>query len=595
MAFGGVVAVSGGFTAPVVRAVGGTVHVGGELLSKASGTRRRTVVVDQSGNVVDSGWLADADHGKVTWEPSQEDRWQLTVPLSGAKAAAILGDPTDGTDFGVEEPYREAILYRGTRALSWGPIVGQRQRGDVLEVDGYGAGWYLNRRVGPGNRPNLLDFEPTRPLDGWWRFCTGAGFTYGPMTADAKVEQSLAAGSGWSSATMRFTSTLAADPTDDLTDPVALRLVRINAAAFNHTVTFTAWRWFEDWDRPNLRKSGLGLAVLPVDWDDFYSDVRWAAYEQLSEQRSASPERARVSIEVPASGVDLVVACIVTAPRGVTHYWGFDLDWDGGVEFGAGEDQADIAYKVADHVTGNAESGYAYATQHPLMPYAGGAIGKSDVNIRPDAPRTGVERTRRFLFPSNTTGKNALADLALLDDGLEWSIGYVPEQGRRWFRTHYPKMGRYRGSCPLRLTPAGSTVSAVAWAYQGDQGANAVHVIAAGDARAMGNAIDTSDFADGLTLEQVLTAPADVAADRLTLNPYAEARLARTRRPVTLACKLPADPYWTDRGLTVGDRVPVTVVHGDLRVVGVMRIVRLTLTPDDQLELLLSPWPGGET
>lgn len=594
MAIGGTVAVTGGLTAPVGRAIGGNVAVSGELLSKASGTRRRTVVVGQQGTVVDSGWLAEAAHGDVTWEPSQEDRWKITVPVS-AKASALLGPSPTTDDYGVQVPFREVILYRGTRVLSWGPILDVRQRGDLLEVEGAGAGWYLNRRVGPGNRPNLLDFEPTRPLDGWWRFCTGAGFTFGPMTASSKVEQSLAAGAGWSSATMRFTSTLAADPTDDYTDPVALRLVRINAAAFTHTVTFTAWRWFEDWDRPNLRKSGLGLAILPVDWTDFYFDVRWAAYEPLSEQRSASPERARVSIEVPASGVDLVVACIVTAPRGVTHYWGFDLDWDGGIEFGDGEDQADIAWKVADHVTGNTESAYAYATQHPLMPYAGGSIGKSDVNIRPDTARTGVERTRRFLFPSNTTGKNALADLANLDDGLEWSIGYDVHQGRRWFRTHHPKMGRYRANCPIRRTPAGSTVSDVAWSFEGSQAASSVHVIAAGDPRAMGNAVDSSDFSDGLTVEQVATAPADVAADRLTLNPFAEARLDRVRRPAVVTCKLPAAPYWTDRGLSVGDRVPVRIVHGDLDVDGVMRVSRLTLSADDVVSLTLVPWPGGAT
>jgi hypothetical protein len=84
--------------------------------------------------------------------------------------------------------------------------------------------------------------------------------------------------------------------------------------------------------------------------------------------------------------------------------------------------------------------------------------------------------------------------------------------------------------------------------------ANAIHVLTAGESRATATAIDTSDFADGLTLDQVLTAPVDIADDDLAT--YAEQRRQRTRRPITLACKLPADPYWTDRGLEAGDRVP---------------------------------------
>ena len=88
---------------------------------------------------------------------------------------------------------------------------------------------------------------------------------------------------------MRFTSTLADGPGDDFTDPVAVRFVRINAAAYAHTVTFSAWRWFEPFTRPNLRRSGLGLAILDTDWTDLYTDARWATWENLAEQRSATP------------------------------------------------------------------------------------------------------------------------------------------------------------------------------------------------------------------------------------------------------------------------------------------------------------------
>jgi len=590
MAIGGSVLVRGGIAAPRSRRIGGSVRVGGELLSRGNGTRRRTVVVHQDGTVYPQGWLADAVHGPITWQPSTEDRWSLSVPVG--QGGALFGNPNDTDDWGIEEPYREVQLWRGNRLLTWGPTIGHRVAGDVLEASGAGAGWYLGRKIGPGARPNLLDVDDADPLGGWWRFCTGYAFTTGPLVAPANVDEATAPDTGWAGATMRFTSTLAAGPAVDFIDPVAVRFIRINAAAFAHTYTFSAWRWFEDFDRPNLRKAGLGLAVLDVDWSNLYSDVRWASWENLSDQRSTTPERARVSIEVPASGVDLILACIITAPRGITHYWRPDLDCDVGLEF-AGEDQADIAFKTVDHATGNAASTYTFATKHPLWPWAGGEIGKSDVNIDTHCPRTGVHRDRRFLFPSNMTGKAGVDTFRDLDDGLEWDFAYNAAAGTRTFCTHFPRLGRYRGSCPFRLTPAGATVAAVAWSIEGDQGANAIHVLTAGESRATATAIDTSDFADGLTLDQVLTAPVDIADDDLAT--YAEQRRQRTRRPITLACKLPADPYWTDRGLEAGDRVPVTVIHGDLRVVGVMRIERLTLTPDDHLEVLLSPWPWGAT
>ena len=587
MTIGGDVLVSGGLTRPRTRRIGGGFRLAGELLSSGVGSRRRTVVVDQAGTPVDNGWLADAVHGPITWEPSTPETWSITVPLS-SKADAILGAPS-ATEWGIEAPYREVQLWYGNRVLSWGPAVSPRVDGDQLVVAGAGAGWYLNRKIGPGARPNLLNVDDDNPLDGWWIFNTGPGFAIDPPAVGAEIEESGGIGQ-WSGPTMRVISTLAADPNDDLVDPVAVRFIRINAAAFAHTYTFSAWRQFQTWTRPNLRRSGLGLAILDTNWTNLYSDVRWAAWESLTEQRSDTAERAKVSIEVPASGVDLILACIVTAPRGNTFYWGFDLDCDVGLEF-SDEDQADIAFKVADHCNGNQASPYTFATRHPLYPWAGADIAKSDVNVDTYCPRTGITRDRRFLFPNQTTGISALADFADLDDGLEWDHQYTSRQ--RTFTTHCPKLGRYRPNCPLRLTPAGSTITAAAWAMQGDQGANAIHVLTAGDSRTTATAIDTSDFADGLTLDQVLTAPVDIAD--IDLAAYADARRQRTRRPITLACKLPADPYWTDRGLCAGDRVPVTITRGALTIAGVMRVTRLTLTPDDQLELLLTPWPDGET
>jgi hypothetical protein len=58
---------------------------------------------------------------------------------------------------------------------------------------------------------------------------------------------------------------------------------------------------------------------------------------------------------------------------------------------------------------------------------------------------------------------------------------------------------------------------------------------------------------------------------------------------VSLALKLSARPYFTRRGLGVGQVVPVTIVHGAMKIAGLYRIHSMTLTADDHLELTVTP------
>jgi hypothetical protein len=41
--------------------------------------------------------------------------------------------------------------------------------------------------------------------------------------------------------------------------------------------------------------------------------------------------------------------------------------------------------------------------------------------------------------------------------------------------------------------------------------------------------------------------------------------------------------------------VPVYIAAGSFYVDDIMRVVRMTLTPDDRLKLKLAPWDGGAT
>jgi hypothetical protein len=66
-------------------------------------------------------------------------------------------------------------------------------------------------------------------------------------------------------------------------------------------------------------------------------------------------------------------------------------------------------------------------------------------------------------------------------------------------------------------------------------------------------------------------------------------RVWATAHPVSLNVSLPAAPYFTQYGLRVNQVVPVTVVEGQLRVVGFFRIESMTLDGNDFLSLVLIP------
>jgi hypothetical protein len=140
----------------------------------------------------------------------------------------------------------------------------------------------------------------------------------------------------------------------------------------------------------------------------------------------------------------------------------------------------------------------------------------------------------------------------------------------------------------MRWVPAGGNLTGFGWQYLGQQAANVITVQSAyPGSRKQGYAIDPSAFANGLTIEEALSAPQDTWDD--ALDPMATTRLFQTTHAVNLALKLPASPYFTDYDLMVGQVVPVTIVHGRLRIAGLYRIHSMTLTPDDYLELVATP------
>lgn len=586
----GTVEVSGGVTTTPDPRITGTIQVRGDIVVRSSGNDRRIVLVDNTGEVLPDGFLDTAVMGEITWEPSRTTTWSATVPLADDKVDAILGAQGASGDYGVGLGFIEAQLWRGDRLLTWGPITSVLAADGGLTVVGADCGFYYDRRIiGPGARPNLITWDDQAPMNGWTILYPQSTFDFGPGDPNVLWVNSCTVdidGKQWLQ--FNYNTGPAADP---LSQPMAMQTVRLNAAAFSHRVTLSALYYNSYFEAPNSRKSGLGLAVLPVGWTDLYTDavkVQWATIdENFPHGDGAGPQRVSVSVDVGVAS-EYVVAAIITVPRGYTYVRDVFLDWDGGLEF-SGEDQVDIAFKVSDHITGNASSVYTYATHHPLYPYAGEDYGKSDLNIEVDGPDSGVMRSRRYLFTTQQTGSAALQEFANYDDGLEYGFSYT--KNSRTLNLHHPKMGTYRPKCVLRQTSAGGNVLAWSWSFEGQQAANQVTVRAPGDSLRVGTASNTSSFANSLTLEQQLQAPVDTADE--ALSAMAAKRLAQSDRPVNLEVTVSAD-LW-DRGLWVGDRVPVYIAAGSFYVDDIMRVVRMTLTPDDRLKLKLAPWDGGAT
>jgi hypothetical protein len=140
----------------------------------------------------------------------------------------------------------------------------------------------------------------------------------------------------------------------------------------------------------------------------------------------------------------------------------------------------------------------------------------------------------------------------------------------------------------MRWVPSGGNVLGLSYSFLGEQGANNVAVFSSvPGSRTQGFAIKSDAFTGNLTLEDNFTAPEDT--DDESLNELAETRLWEVTHPVSLNLTIPATPYFTKYNLRVNQIVPVTIIEGQLSIVGFYRIQTMTLTVDDYLELECIP------
>lgn len=565
------------------------------------GSKKRLVVTDVAGGLL--GELENAEVGSITEELNRPTTFGFSLPAGDAKASLVL-----------EEEFREVQLWRGDVPLSWGPIT----RPAVDSSSGYvsasvrSADWHLLRRVvGPAARTNLLtngDFEEGRK---GWNILRHAGsnlpefaFLLLPGSSDAYYNIRKAVNGN-----PVFSGTRSAELIDTSPDgkrPFIFQDVEVTTGDVAEVFTFTAYAWIDSgsYVGPNVRDTGLVLGAAPSSYRTLsypgtgaplppsgFSNIFWAARNLkflALDFAKFGPEpdldrwiRLEASIVVPANQ-SVSIQARLEGVRGSTFFDRCRLVRSEGLHFAA-TDQADIAKALLYHAQGMDETG----TPDPDL------ADKSDVNIVPAAEATGVLRDRSYLYSEHANVFGLLEEFFGLRDGFDYRMTYTPTERR--FELHYPEAGRLKPKLGLEL---GRNVASFAWTFDGESAASSVIVLGegSGDGREEHGSIDPDAFAGGLTLEAVLNAPEGTPI--LGLEELGDEELARSTSPHVLAVKTRPHPRGTGSAgidgpeliprLRPGDFVPVRLVFGALTVEGTYRVVRKTITPGEELELVLN-------
>lgn len=296
----------------------------------------------------------------------------------------------------------------------------------------------------------------------------------------------------------------------------------------------------------------------------YYTDILETTASPLDDKHPFDQwVRHEVSLVVPPE-TSVILHARVNGVEGITYWDELSLTFDDALEF-FDTDQASIVAGLVEHAQDS-------------------DFDKNDVNLSTSAPATGILRDLVALHQEHPNVWNLIEAYVELDDGIDVSSSVTPTG--RTVEVHYPAKGSFRPGLSLEL---GRNVADFAWTFDGESASSVVIVLGSGDGsdREEAAAIDPDAFAGGLTLEEVFTAPEGTPIERL--SSVASERLAVVSSPEVLAVKTHKNAAVELVGvLWHGDTLPVRIRRGALSIVGTYRVARLTLNPDDTLDLVLN-------
>lgn len=541
-----------------------------DVIARPVGRRRRLVVVDTHGEPY--GELENANIGAVTFVLNEPESFAFTLPITDPKAHLLL-----------DEKFREVQLWRGDQLLAWGPAIRPSADKNNLAVTVEGVLWYLTRRfIGRASRRNYVnngDFE--NGTDGWE---IGA---LNPLESFATRSASYWAGTVTTDRAVTGRRSLRLEQHQSGTPKYGVSASQFFVWDVDPAATPEGDRWSlvaqiyipaDSWRGPPPDGIGLRLSrfstsrtvsIAPEGGGpaiDYPAPIETVTAEINEDTPRDVWHRLEATMLSPVTGEPEFVQVSVNAPDGAAYFDRIALSLDEGLRYYA-TDQADIAAGIVAHL------------QDP-------EYGKTDLNLSIEMPATGVRRDRTYLFHEHPGGFDAVNEFTTLNNGMDFSVALTPT--RRTIRSHHPARGTHRPAYRLELA---RNVAEFAWAFDGEGAANHIVVLGSGNGSDREEAWATypSAYADGLTLETVYTSPPETPIDSLEAVALEELAISVTPDVLTVTTTRPLPGQPDPIGiLACGDTVPVSIRTGPLPIEGVYRVVAMTLTPDDTLDLTLN-------
>lgn len=538
---------------------------------------RRTVVVDQYGNAIAE--LENAVQGDVTYELNRWAESSITLPVTDPKSAAVLS-----------EKIREVQIWRGDQLLLWGPMTRPAANKTTVSTPVKDALWYLSRRyVGEANRRNYLQNPKFDEGDAHWNYTQYKWFLdYDPVGDQVGVTD------GFPGVPNKYPATRVVASYSGYEDNAdgacaAYQELTVDGGQRGRTGTFVAWVYQPSMtpdDEPLTTKPpplqrAIVIARLPTDyatnnfwtrssepWKNtwggqraFFTDTIEYAGSRFDEKHPKDLwVRHECSITVPAGNTE-IIHCQIEFASFISMATLTSLTFDDALE-AFDTDQASIVDLLVSHAQDT-------------------AFGKNDVNLTVNATPTGVKRDYVGLFQEHPNVWSEIEQFTEMADGIDISLAYTPTE--RIVQIHSPQRGMRRPNLPIDLT---KNLEDFAWTFDGEGASNAVVVLGNGDGsdREEASAVNADAFANGLILEEVISAPQNTAPEGL--QAVADERLAVAVFPEVLQVTM-RDASYLGRCFP-GDYLPVRIRRGGLVIAEDYRIIKLTLTPADKIVLTLN-------
>ena len=533
------------------------------------GKKRKAVVTDVFGAPL--GELEQAKIGALTFELNRPDEFAVVVPVSDPKAGLLF-----------EERIREVQIWRGDQLLTWGPAIRPSVDKHHVAAECRGALWHLTRRhIGKAERTNYVNngsFEDG--LAGWNMTTNEVAIFYNSPTAQPTppIHSIVKFPTVTGKRALKLENYVAG--ADASAQQAFLWVTDEEASPDGDRWTLKGYVWLERFDNP-ATEGGRGLYLERFSTTELHPDPRVLAvnpnapkslehvFVPIDEETPVGVwHRMEIGLETPPkAGEPERVNVRLYAPDGVVYWDAVTLTLEERLSFFGKDQTSEIAAAIVDHLQ---------AAEYD----------KSDANISTSCPPSGVLRERIYVHSEHPNGFDALDEFTGLSNGFDFAVTYTPTA--RIFTTYFPERGRHWPRFALEL---GRNIADFAWTFDGEAGASAIVVLGQGEGsdREEGFAIDPEAFAGGLTLEEVLAAPPETPID--SLDNIALERLVTATAPEVLAVKTTkaqpgqADPIGV---LWPGDTIPLKIRRGVFSLEATYRIQRLTINPDESLDLVLN-------